>query len=84
MKIDLAVNAQLNCPCGLFVTEDEEVLFADCSNNRVRKIDQLGMISTIAGTGFTLQIILVIELERLIEMAYFNNYRNRHKRIQWV
>ena len=47
----LAVNAKLNYPRGLFVTEDEEVLFADMTNNRVRKIDRNGMITTIAGTG---------------------------------
>ena len=47
----LAVNAQLNHPYGLFVTGDEQVLFADLFNNRVRKIDQNGMISTIAGNG---------------------------------
>ena len=47
----LAVNAQLYFPCGLFVTEDEEVLIADSSNYRVRKIDRHGIITTIAGTG---------------------------------
>ena len=46
----LAVNALLNCPCGLFVTDDEEVLFADSVNNRVRKIGN-GVITTIAGNG---------------------------------
>ena len=45
----LAVNAKLNHPYGIFVTEDEQVLFAERYNNRVRKIDQNGMISTIAG-----------------------------------
>ena len=47
----LAINAQLNCPSGLFVTEDEEVLLADDGNNRVRKIDRNGIITTIAGNG---------------------------------
>ena len=47
----LAVNAQLNIPFGLFVTEDEEVLFADYENCRVRRIDRNGIISTIAGNG---------------------------------
>ena len=47
----LAIHATLNYPCGLFVTEDEEVLFCDCENHRVRKIDRYGMISTIAGKG---------------------------------
>ena len=47
----LAVNAQLNSPYGLFVTDDEEVFIADKQNHRVRKIDRNGMISTIAGNG---------------------------------
>ena len=47
----LAIHAQLNCPQGLFVTEDEEVYFCDNGNNRVRKIDSFGVISTIAGIG---------------------------------
>ena len=47
----LAVDAQLCLPHGLFVTEDEEVFFCDYSNHRVRKIDRNGTISTIAGNG---------------------------------
>ena len=44
----LAINAQLSCPYGLFVTEDEQVLIADTHNHCVRKIDRNGMISNIA------------------------------------
>ena len=47
----LATNAHLRSPGGLFVTDDEEVLFADCGNHRVRKVDRFGIISTIAGNG---------------------------------
>jgi len=47
----LAVNALLNSPCGLFVTDDEEILFCDSQNYRVRKIDRNGVITTIAGNG---------------------------------
>ena len=47
----LAVSAMLNYPYGVFVTEDEEVIFCDFGNYRVRKIDRRGMIRTIAGTG---------------------------------
>jgi len=48
----LAIHAQLCYPSGLFVTDDEEILFADQGNNRVRKIDRRGVISTIAGSGY--------------------------------
>ena len=47
----LAVNALLNYPRGLFVTDDEEVFFCDWNNHRVRKIDRFGIITTIAGNG---------------------------------
>ena len=47
----LAVDAQLNTPDLLFVNDDEEVLFADKFNHRVRKIDPYGTITTIAGNG---------------------------------
>ena len=47
----LAIQAQLNRPYGLFVTEDEEILIADGFNYRVRKIDRNGIITTIAGSG---------------------------------
>ena len=47
----LAIHAQIYNPRGLFVTEDEEVLFADNHFQRVRKIDRHGIIRTIAGTG---------------------------------
>jgi len=46
----LAVNAKLNCPMGLFVTDEDEILIADMGNNRVRRIDRCGVITTIAGT----------------------------------
>ena len=45
----LATHAHLYNPRGLFVTDDEEVLFADTFNHRVRKVDRNGIISTIAG-----------------------------------
>ena len=38
----LAVNAQLNYPRGLFVTEDEEVLIADMDNSSIRLIEMEG------------------------------------------
>ena len=47
----LAIHAQLNCPLGIFVDEQSQVYIADLINNRVRKIDQNGIISTVVGTG---------------------------------
>ena len=46
----LAVEAQVKSPFGLFVTNKGDVLFADYGNHRVRMIRN-GIISTIAGTG---------------------------------
>ena len=43
----LAVNAQLSYPLGLFVTDEEEVLVADKFNHRVRKIDRNGIITVV-------------------------------------
>ena len=47
----LATQAQLDCPNGLFITDQDEVLFADFGNHRIRMIESNGMMKTIAGTG---------------------------------
>jgi sugar lactone lactonase YvrE len=47
----LAVNAQLNYPCGVAVDLAGYVYISDRVNHRLRKIDLSGNISTIAGTG---------------------------------
>lgn len=47
----LATAAYLNNPYGLAFDSDNNLLFADFSNNRVRKINTLGIISTIVGTS---------------------------------
>ena len=47
----LAVNAQIDSCTGLFVTDDGEVYLCDFGNQRIRKIDRSGIISTVAGTG---------------------------------
>ncbi len=46
-----ATLAQLNSPFGVTVDVAGNVFIADASNNRVRKINTGGIISTIAGTG---------------------------------
>lgn len=46
-----ATSAELNEPEAAITDAAGDVLIADCSNQRVRKIDTSGNISTIAGTG---------------------------------
>ncbi len=46
-----AVSAQLSSPCGVAVDPSGNLYVADSSNNRVRKIDTAGIISTVAGNG---------------------------------
>ena len=48
-----AVNAQLNAPQGLAVDAGGNVYIADSLNNRVRKVDSKGIITTFAGNGIT-------------------------------
>jgi len=45
-----AVDAEINKPYGIAVDAVGRVYFADAVNNRVRKIDTSGIISTVAGT----------------------------------
>ncbi len=46
-----AVNARLAGPAGLAVTGDGVLYIADTRNQRVRKVDASGLISTVAGDG---------------------------------
>ena len=45
-----ALNAYLNAPCGIWITDDGTIYIADSRHHRVRQIKK-GIISTIAGTG---------------------------------
>ncbi len=47
----LATNAQLAAPAGIAVDPSNNFYVADRNNNRIRKINPAGIISTIAGTG---------------------------------
>ena len=46
-----ATNAKLNSPQGIAVDAVGSLVIADFSNNRIRKVDTNGIITTIAGTG---------------------------------
>ena len=46
-----AVNARLSRPSGVAVDGAGDLFFADSGNNRIRKVDVSGTISTVAGTG---------------------------------
>lgn len=47
----LAVSAQLNLPNDLAINSNGELFISDAGNFRIRKIDNSGIISTVAGTG---------------------------------
>jgi sugar lactone lactonase YvrE len=47
----IAINAELNNPYGIAVDASGNVYIADMSNNRIRKVDTSGNISTFAGNG---------------------------------
>ena len=46
-----ATSALLNMPWGVEVDGSGNIYIADWNNNRIRKVNSLGVISTIAGTG---------------------------------
>jgi uncharacterized protein (TIGR03437 family) len=46
-----AINASLNDPTGVAVDSQGNLYVADAANDRIRKVDGNGMITTIAGTG---------------------------------
>ena len=46
-----AVQAELNNPYGVAVGHDGSIYIADSSNNRIRKVDPGGTITTVAGNG---------------------------------
>ena len=49
-----ATAAQLNRPIGLVIDRHGNIYFSDAFNNRVRRIDTFGIITTVAGNGNTI------------------------------
>ena len=47
----LAVNASLSGPLGIAFDSKGNLYIADSANNRIRKVDTNGKITTFAGTG---------------------------------
>ncbi len=48
-----AINAEVNLPAKMVFDSSGDLLFVDYQNHRIRKIDQDGTITTVAGTGVT-------------------------------
>ncbi len=46
-----ATNAKLFSPRGIAIDKDDNLYFADYDNHRIRKVDQSGIITTVAGNG---------------------------------
>jgi len=46
-----ATSAEISSPSGVAVDASGNLFIADCGNNRVRKVDTNGIITTVAGTG---------------------------------
>ena len=51
-----ATNAGLNCPAGVAVDASGNLFIADSENERIRKVDANGIISTVAGNGVTVLV----------------------------
>ena len=48
-----ALEAQFNTPSGIVIDKDANLIIADTSNNRIRKLSPEGRVSTIAGSGIS-------------------------------
>ncbi|MBA2339929.1 MAG: SMP-30/gluconolactonase/LRE family protein, partial [Pyrinomonadaceae bacterium] len=44
-------DAQFNTPCGISIAPDSALIIADTGNNRLRRVEAGGRVTTIAGTG---------------------------------
>ncbi|MBN2601443.1 MAG: hypothetical protein JXR87_05590, partial [Candidatus Marinimicrobia bacterium] len=50
---DAAANAKFSTPRDIFIDSEENIYIADSGNNRIRKIDRNGIITTVAGSGYS-------------------------------
>jgi DNA-binding beta-propeller fold protein YncE len=46
-----ALQAKFNTPSGIAIDADDNLIIADTSNHRIRKLDKKGQVTTIAGSG---------------------------------
>ena len=49
----VATNARISSPLGIFLDTAGNLFFADSQNNRIRKVATTGIITTVAGNGFS-------------------------------
>ena len=48
-----ALEAQFNTPSGIAIDKDANIIIANTSNNRIRKLSAEGRVSTVAGSGLS-------------------------------
>jgi sugar lactone lactonase YvrE len=83
-------DARFNCPAGLALDAEENLLVADCGNNAIRRVTMAGVVSTVAGNGeegftdgavaaarFNGPNALVVDGEGVIIVADTHNHRLR-------
>lgn len=51
MDAAAGADARFDTPCGIAVAADNALVVADTGNNRLRRVEQSGAVTTIAGTG---------------------------------
>ena len=93
----ISTNAQLNYPIGIITDTIGNFYIADGNNNRIRKVNTNGLITTIAGNGVptysgdstlaTLSSIYSptgITIDRFGNIAFSDNHNNRIRKISSI